>query len=531
MILDRSFNPKNQQLTITYTDKEGNRQYYKKYLHHITTYESDDNGEYDTWNGRKCNKVFKDSTQYKPNEFDILEYMYNLPEDLQKQMQAMYTPKLYTFDIETEVSGKFPEPTLAEQKVTAIALTGPDLSCIVFGLHQMDDEQKARLETRYLEFIENNQFAKNLLTGKLKGKKPKVLYQYFATEEDLLNHWFKVILPKVPAIAGWNSYRFDFLYLTNRYERLFGKGELMNVLRNISPTGELHNIKWEEKNFDRPNRMMAPRHTLWLDYMDLCKNFDYILTYESFSLDWVASAAVKANKIKYTGTLQQLYERDYEWYYYYNAIDSLLVMLIHYRLKCLESPCSVSGVTYVPVMEAMGQIALTTASVFREFYLDNKHVVWDWDAVPRVKQDYEGAFCGCVPGRYEFNVCCDFASLYPSQVQTCNFSFENQVVNMVGPDSLGRYVKVPWSKEQLEEFKKDPNYFVSIMGNVYKNDTDYTFKKMQRRFKKNRDAYKYLGWKIDAELVTGLEKLIEQKEKELIEQKEKLIEQKEKEQI
>jgi hypothetical protein len=53
------------------------------------------------------------------------------------------------------------------------------------------------------------------------------------------------------------------------------------------------------------------------------------------------------------------------------------------------------------------------------------------------------------------------------------------------------------------------------MGNVYRNDTDYTFKKMQRRFKKNRDSYKYLGWKIDAELVSGLEKLIEQKEKEL----------------
>ena len=174
MILDRSFNPKNQQLTITYTDKGGNRQYYKKYLHHITTYEYDDNGnitkttyadgnsvssKYDARN-RKCSKVFKDSTQYKPNEFDILEYMYNLPEDLQKQMQAMYTPKLYTFDIETEVSGKFPEPTLAEQKVTAIALTGSDLSCIVFGLHQMTDEQKERLATRYIEFIENNQFAR-----------------------------------------------------------------------------------------------------------------------------------------------------------------------------------------------------------------------------------------------------------------------------------------------------------------------------------------------------------------------------------
>ena len=36
MILDRSFNPKNQQLTISYVDKSGNRQYYQKYLHHIT---------------------------------------------------------------------------------------------------------------------------------------------------------------------------------------------------------------------------------------------------------------------------------------------------------------------------------------------------------------------------------------------------------------------------------------------------------------------------------------------------------------
>ena len=30
MIIDRSFNQKNQQLTITYTDKGGNRQYFKK---------------------------------------------------------------------------------------------------------------------------------------------------------------------------------------------------------------------------------------------------------------------------------------------------------------------------------------------------------------------------------------------------------------------------------------------------------------------------------------------------------------------
>ena len=139
-----------------------------------------------------------DKNYVEEEAYDIHDFPYdNLDLDHGKQ----YIKLPATFDIETSVSSAFPDPQKAEQSVTSISLVGSDLSCIVFGLHQMDDEQKARLETRYLEFIENNQFAKNLLTGKLKGKKPKVLYQYFATEEDLLNHWFKVILPKVPAIA------------------------------------------------------------------------------------------------------------------------------------------------------------------------------------------------------------------------------------------------------------------------------------------------------------------------------------------
>ena len=35
---------------------------------------------------------------------------------------------------------------------------------------------------------------------------------------------------------------------------------------------------------------------------------------------------------------------------------------------------------------------------------------------------------------------------------------------------------------------------------------------MQRKFNKKRDEYKYLGWKIESELIGGLEKLIKEKE-------------------
>ena len=39
MIIDRTWNKREQKLTISYVDKQGNRQFYHKYLHHIKTYE------------------------------------------------------------------------------------------------------------------------------------------------------------------------------------------------------------------------------------------------------------------------------------------------------------------------------------------------------------------------------------------------------------------------------------------------------------------------------------------------------------
>lgn len=512
MIIDRTWNKREQKLVISYVDKLGSRQFYQKYLHHIKSYEYDENGQFETWNGKKCNKVYKDTTSYVPNEFDLLEFMYEMDPEINKMLHAQYMPKLYFFDIETAYSDEFPYPDKAEHQVTAISLVGPDMSCIVFGLHDMSEESKQLFAERYMDFINNNDFARNVMEQQ--GHKPKVLYQYFATEQDMLKHWFNIIIPKICALAGWNSYRFDWLYLVTRITKLFGEAEAKKMVKNGSPTHEIKMLQWEDMDGTR-QRVMSPAHTLILDYMELVKQYDYILRpYESYSLDWVGTHAINAQKVKYEGGLQQLYERDHEWYYFYNAVDSLIGMLIHKRLKCLASPCAVGAVTLVPVMAAMGQVALTTANVFEEFYKDNKKVVWDYDGIERYKAEYEGAFCGCVPGRYEFCVCDDFASLYPSQVQTCNLSFENYYPKVVGPDSFGRYTTIKWSEEELEEFRKDPNYFVSVMGNVYKNDKDYAFKKMQRRTKQNRDKYKYTGQKIEAELLVEIDRLIAEKENE-----------------
>jgi hypothetical protein len=49
------------------------------------------------------------------------------------------------------------------------------------------------------------------------------------------------------------------------------------------------------------------------------------------------------------------------------------------------------------------------------------------------------------------------------------------------------------------------------MGHVYKNDRDYAFRKVQKKLKSLRDAYKYTGQKIDAELLTEIDRLIKEK--------------------
>jgi len=506
MILDRTWNKKDQNLIISYIDKLGNRQFFKKYLHHIKSYEYDDNGEFETWDGKRCKKIFKETLDYTPNEFELLEFMYELPKDLNQVMHAQYFPKLYFFDIETEISNEFPDPEVADQKVTSISLVGPNLSCIVYGLHNLNKEQIERFKKRYLDWLNNNEFAASLI--KNNGWEPKVLYQYFPTEEKMLEHFFTIIIPKIACLAGWNSYGFDMLYLTNRISKLFGRNVAMNMIRKSSPTGEIKRYSWEDMSKNK-KYFYGPAHSIILDYMEIVKQYDYILRpYESYSLDWVGSHAVNAHKIKYEGTLQDLYERDPEWYYFYNGIDSLIGELIHYKLKAIESPCAVSSVTLVPLQAAFGQVALGTANVFEEFYSQGKKIVYDYDSIDRVKIPYEGAFCGCVPGRYEFTVCFDFASLYPRQVRSCNLSFENFYEKKIGPDSFGRYIVQKWTDEELENFRKDPNYFVTVMGNVYRNDKDYAFRRIQSNLQTLRDKYKYTGQKLDSELLVEIDRLI-----------------------
>lgn len=536
---------------------------WNRYMHHWTTYEFDDKGDLLNWDERRCSKVFKDAREYSPNEFDQLEMLYGLEKtdpQLYKDLHATRSPRTYVFDIETKyMEGQFPYPDKAAFEIVAISLVGPDGSCIVYGSHDLNDEQKARFAEKYRDFVRNNEYA----MGCINPDTIKVLYQYFASEKDMLRHFFLSVLPKITCLTGWNTYNFDFLYITNRLINVFGKGEAISMIKKASPTGEI-NYMMVDDGFGNKFKIPSPKHSIWLDEMQLVKDYDYALRpYENYSLDYVGERAVKANKVKYSEHgLNELLKNDPEKYYFYNAIDSLIVMLIRHRLKCIESPAGVAALTLVPLLKAFGQVALTTANLFNEFYLDGKHVVYEQKK--NVKIPYEGAFTASIPGKALWAVASDYKSLYPSTVISTNLSCENIVDKWSEPDQYGRRQKLEWTEEELNKFKADPNYFVSEQSAIFKikkdkyeivtklappdehgfqeklpwtkeelntyrqnsgylvidfhtvfrNDKDYAYRRMMKKLLDGRAIYKYTGARVEAELIPYIEELIKKKEAE-----------------
>ena len=141
------------------------------------------------------------------------------------------------------------------------------------------------------------------------------------------------------------------------------------------------------------------------------------------------------------------------------------------------------------------------------------------------------------PGKHDLVCCNDFASLYPSSIITCNLSIENLVgtfydekalipfkedkVNYIvvggavyknkgtlAKPQLGEFVSYYLLEDELDKYRRNPKYFVSVNGSVYKNDKTYSFKDIQATLKANRNTGKYLAKQLEALVITDVDHLM-----------------------
>lgn len=316
----------------------------------------------------------------------------------------MNSPQLYSCDIETDVTDDgFAEPGEAPNRINSISWSHfPDVH--VFGLKPLSGEECAEIEKKINEHL------------KPIDREYKFYYHQYSSESDMLYDFLYNYARHAPLITGWNFWNYDWRYIYNRCKRL-------NLdISWMSPTKQWY----KHRIMDRNKRVdcMLPQHKLIVDYMEIYKKWDRVISpKENNSLDWAGEAVLGIKKVKYPGTFKELYN-DFPLHVFYNAIDSILVEEIHNKLKTMGTFLGLGNINRVEAMSAFSPISMLEATSARYAYKRNK--VFPKSHRESIREDYEGAFVyKPVPDMYEWVAAFDYASLYPSIMRQFKISMEN----------------------------------------------------------------------------------------------------------
>lgn len=448
MILDVEIN--DTELVISYFDKEGKSKLKRFDVPTPTNWticsgtDPKRDPNFKNWDGKSVKKI----QEKRLNKWSIYEFIHTLPKEDRDELSALNFPKVQSVDIETEVIDSFPVPEVARERITTIAIATESNSTVVLGWKPIDKKQEKEIFDKHREYLKD--------FGDWTFK-----YICFEDEYNMMYTFINKFLPNFSLAIGWNFMDFDWKYIFNRCKRLG-----IDV-RMASPT---HKLQGNDN---------IPMHVGMIDYLDIYRRWDRTVAIkESNSLDFVSNSVLGVTKLKYNGTLQELYEQDYDKYILYNAIDAALVCLIHKKLKTLNSVLSVSSLCNLSIYKASSAVNLTEALLWKGYY--ERNLIIGDKKVETPRGAYEGAYVKePEPGMFRAVTCFDYASLYPSIMRQFNVSPESFVT------------KTPDLQKQ-DKHKEDPNYIVSVNGAIYDNKEISVLKEIltnlysERKRNKNR---------------------------------------------
>jgi len=431
MLIETQYLSNTKKLVASYVDKSGEikLKYYDwdNPMKYVTCDENDPlrHPLYRSWDGKNVKQI----EVTHPDRYATYEFLDSLPEQEREELFEYNLPKIYFIDIETEIVDGFPEPADvkdvdgnvlkegAATQVLSISIVYDD-KIILLGLKDMPEDMQERILTNTNKYFEKF------------GTEYKFKYIKYDDEFDMLYAFFHKMVPKMPVLTGWNFLNYDWLYLVNRSRKISkwmnGKEYKINPAES-SPLRKLNKI-WST-DFE------VPAHRMIFDYMQLYEICDTsIKVKESSSLDFVSSKLVGVDKIKYNGSLQKLYEDDFETFMYYNAVDSVLVQKIHDARNYISIIYAISSLSQIKIVDvvsqmnnALGSLAITEG-VLRNRFREQDNIVLFKDE----KGDAESTIAGGwvkdpVVGMNRWCVTYDFASLYPTTQRQFYIAPENFV--------------------------------------------------------------------------------------------------------
>ena len=255
-------------------------------------------------------------------------------------------------------------------------------------------------------------------------KFPEVML--FKTEKELLQTFLQLI-DDADILSGWNSEGYDIPYTVNRITQVLGKNELRNLcLWDQMPKPRTYEMFGSEREtYDLVGRVH-------LDYMQLYRKYNYEERH-SYRLDFIAEMELGEKKVAYEGTLDKLYNHDFEKFLDYNIQDTMLLHKLDTKLQFIDLANTIAHDNTVLLPTTMGAVATTEQAIINECHRRNMVVP---DRVRSNKENTQaaGAYVAFPKvGLHEWIGSMDLNSLYPSVIRCLNMAPET-IVGQLRPE-------------------------------------------------------------------------------------------------
>ena len=423
MYVDALFDRDKDLIQIVERNKHGKR-VYKDYPAKYVFYYDDPKGKHKSIHGNTVSRIQCRSIKDFRREIKLVGQKRLYESDfnpvfriLEENYLGQEAPKLHTcfFDIETDFDKErgFSPPEDPFNPVTAISL--------------------------YLQWTDQLITLAIPPKGMSKEESDKVCAKYencfFFEQESQLLDTFLTLIDDADILSGWNSEGYDIPYLVNRVKRVLSKDDT----RRFCLWGALPKSRTFER-FGSETLTFDTIGRVHMDYMQLYRKYTYHEMH-SYSLDAIGEYELDERKVQYTGTLDQLYNNDFETFIEYSRQDTALLDKLDKKLKFMELSSELAHSNTVLLQTTMGAVAVTEQAIINEAH--ERGLV-----VPSRKSRDElgntqaaGAYVAYPQkGLHDWIGSIDINSLYPSAIRALNMGNET-IVGQLRPDYTDRHVK------------------------------------------------------------------------------------------
>jgi DNA polymerase elongation subunit (family B) len=365
-------------------------------------------------------------------------------------------------DIEVGSENGFPDPYLANEPITAIAIKYLNGSIYVFGCGDYVTQGKE-------------------------------IYVKCRDEHSLCKQFMALWTKKCPDIlTGWNTKFFDEPYLINRFRKIIGEDEA----KKLSPW----NYIGERKTVINGRQMIAYNimGVESLDYIELYKWYaPGGKSQESYRLDAIAQVELGEGKISYDeyDNLHALYRLNYQKFIEYNIKDVELIIKLEDKLKLIELGVTLAYDTKTNFEDIFAQTRMWDSLTYA--YLFEKGIIVPPREIKEKDSAFEGAYVKDVQvGKHDWVASFDLNSLYPHLMMQYNISPETLIDPQDYTDEMRQVLSSGVSVEKLLMRQVDTSGLVNVTltpnGQFFRTDMQGFLPKMMEEMYNDRKKFKKL---------------------------------------